>query len=385
MRQGDTLWDKRFVLINLTLFLIFSNISFFYLYPLALTQMGCQHFLIGLVVGIFSAVTVLSRPFMGKLAARHGEPRLIIFGITAILVASFSYIFEHAVDISVMITRTVHGIGFSAFIAGSFSLIAKAFPATKRAQAYGVVGAALMGAAALCPPLGEILISKKGFEGLYAVACIAAACALILMAMFSKHISLPVSKGVRTPVHYTKIIRDHSLAWVLLSTLIFAHCQSTVLNFVALLARSKGVLSGPFFLITFSVAIFFLMGFARKIDRFGKRRFLRLCYPLLIAGLFTLPGSMGTELSFAPALLFGSAMGFLFPAHNALAADHGGMTEKPGVMSLFTAVYDTGFVTGAVVSGWISQQIGLAHLFLMTGSVAIAGFGIALFSPIKRD
>ena len=127
------------------------------------------------------------------------------------------------------------------------------------------------------------------------------------------------------------------------------------------------------------------MGFASKIDRFGKRRFLHLCYPLLIAGLFILPGSIGTKLSFAPALLFGSAMGFLFPAHNALAADHGGMTEKAGVMSLFTAVYDTGFVTGAVVSGWISQQIGLAHLFLITGSMAIGGFGIALFSPIKRD
>ncbi|RLB43441.1 MAG: hypothetical protein DRH12_03105 [Deltaproteobacteria bacterium] len=385
MHKGPAVWNKRFVLINVIFFLVFSNISFFYLYPIALREMGSPDYLIGLIVGFFSAVTVVSRPFMGKAVARKGESPVIILGIVGILLASVTYMLEKEPGIFIFLTRALHGLGFSAFIAGSFSLVARTFPAAKRAQAYGVVGASLMSASAFCPPLGEVVVDRFGFDSLYLCAALAAMGALLLMVVASKNISLPSSRSHRDSITYIRLLNNRSFLYVLISTLVFAHCQSTVMNFVALFASSIGKSSGVFFAVAFSISILLLLALSSKIDRFGKKRFLRLCYPFLVAGLFLIPKGFDSNIIFVPAALFGIAMGLLFPAHNALAADHGSQAEKPGVMSLFTATYDTGFISGAVVSGWIAQVAELEYLFPITSILALVGFFIVLAGPIKES
>ncbi len=385
MPESHSVWNKGFVLVNLIFFLIFSNISFFYLYPLALKAMGTPNYMIGLVVGLFSAVTVISRPFMGKAVSRRGESPIILIGILTVFMASLGYVFAHSVGLFTLLTRAVHGLGFSAFIAGSFSLVARTFPPTRRAQAYGVVGAALMSASALSPPIGETLIKKWGFSSLYLAACLSAAVAFVLMWTTRRRLLLPSKDQHTSGISYRKLIKDRSLFCVLLSTLIFAHCQSTVINFVALLAISRHSLSGPFFTYTFATAIFFLLAFANRIDRLGKRLFLRLSYPLLVLGLFLIPATLGGDFASLTAVMFGAALGLLFPVHNALAADHGSISEKAGVMSLFTATYDTGFVTGAMVSGWVAQQLGLDQLFVLTSALALGGFFAVLLAPIKSQ
>jgi predicted MFS family arabinose efflux permease len=105
----------------------------------------------------------------------------------------------------------------------------------------------------------------------------------------------------------------------------------------------------------------------------------------LAAGLILLPVLFGSAGEWGPALLFGAGMGFLFPAHNALAAAHGEPGDKAAVMALFTAVYDSGFITGAVASGWLAGRIGLDGLFFATGGMALLGFLVCLLAPIQEE
>jgi len=322
---------------------------------------------------------------MGKVVSRRGEFAVVAIGIVIILIASFSYTFVSSVGPSIFFVRVIHGLGFSAFIAGSFSLVAKDFPPQKRAQAYGVVGAAMMGASALSPPIGEILIKNWGFFSLYLAATLATVLALGVISVARADMSPPPLSHLQKGMSYSRLIKDRSLLYVLVSTLIFAHCQATVINFVALLAKSKQTNSGPFFAFSFATAILFLLGFANKIDRFGKRLFLRISYPLLALPLFFIPSTFEHHLGFASAIVFGAGLGLLFPAHNALAADHGAISDKPGVMSLFTATYDTGFVTGTAISGWVAQIAGLDQLFSVTSVVALTGFITVLVAPIRRQ
>jgi hypothetical protein len=53
-------------------------------------------------------------------------------------------------------------------------------------------------------------------------------------------------------------------------------------------------------------------------------------------------------------------------------------------MALFTAVYDSGFISGAVVSGWIAALLGLDGLFYATGGLALLGFVVCLGAPIRE-
>ena len=381
---SPSLLGPAFVLLNLAYFLVFSNVALFYLYPIALNEMGAGKHAIGWVMGVFSLSAVLSRPLMGVIAARRGEFLLMSGGMAVMLAASACYPFLGSVGVSMLGVRVAHGLGFSGFVAGSFSAVALLFPGERRAAAYSIVGASLMSAMALAPPAGETLIARFGFGALFLCAC-----GLILLAWAAvtgaagraEQGERPRSAG-RAP--YRRLLGDGTYLLLLASTLIFAHCQSTLLNFLALAAERHDASAGRFFFTAFALAIGVLLTMGRVIDRMGKRLFLRLFYPVLALGLLLLPPFLGRSGQWMPALLFGLGIGFLFPAHNALAAGYGERDEKPGVMALFTAVYDSGFISGAVVSGWIAAGLGLDGLFYATGGMALLGFVICLAAPIRE-
>ena len=379
------MWNRNFVFFNLSFFLVFSNVAFLYLYPLALDAAGSGHHIIGWVMGLFSIAAVITRPIMGKLTALKGEYWVISLGMAVSFLASMAYNLVTVFGPGMLLIRAIHGIGFSAFISGSFSLAAKAFDPSRRAEAFSMVGISIMGGVALAPPLGEFLIREWGFHGLY----IAASGSLVL-AWFAAFIAIrPLALSLRTDekatVKYLPILKNPSFIFLLISTFIFAHCQSTVPNFLALIAAEKGVSSGRVFFASYSVAILVLFTMGRLIDRFGKLLFLRLSYPIFLLGILLIPGMIKSSLFPLPAALYGIGMGLLFPTHNALAASHGKTIEKPAIMSLFTAVYDTGFITGAVVSGWFAQQTSLDMLFWACGILGLLGLFAVIVSPMKED
>jgi len=127
LSEQKSIWDVFFVFSNLCFFLIFANVAFLYLYPIALRAMGGEPHTIGLVMGIFSAATVVSRPLMGKLVVLKGERRVLSLGMATCLVSSGSYAGVEDLGPAVLLIRVVHGVGFSAVIASGFSLMAKSF------------------------------------------------------------------------------------------------------------------------------------------------------------------------------------------------------------------------------------------------------------------
>ena len=370
--------NRSFILLNLSFFLVFLNISFLYLYPLALDAMGAAHHVIGLVMGIFSAASVLSRPLMGKFVTIKGEYWVISIGMGISLMASLGYLFIISFGPAMLLVRVIHGIGFSAFVSGSFSFAAKTFQPQKSGEEFSFVGASLMAAVALGPPLGEILIEKWNFWSLYM-----AASGAIIMAWIASYIAIPslshsITRDNSKAVRYLPLFKKKSFLFLLVSTLVFAHCQATVPNFLALIAAKKGAASGWFFFDAYMVAILVLVIMGRFIDRHGKLHLMRLSYPLFSFGILAIPFTIQAPTMIIAAVLYGAGLGLLFPTHNALAASHGAKWEKPAVMAVFTAIYDSGFITGAVVSGWFAYQTSLDTLFLACGMLAFLGFMVVV-------
>ncbi|MEA2039072.1 MAG: MFS transporter [Thermodesulfobacteriota bacterium] len=381
----ETLWSRPFVFLNISFFFVFTNIGFLYLYPLALQDMGIRHHAIGWAMGLFSVAAVISRPFIGKLTVQKGEYWVISLGMVLSFFACLAYILITAFGPAMLLTRLIHGIGFSAYISGGFSLAAKEFSPLKRGKSFSIVGVALMGAIALAPSFGEILVRGYGFLSLYLAA--AASMILAWFAILPAVHPLPrlSQKGHEPPVKYMSLLKDRSFFFLLCSTLIFAHCQSTVSNFLALIAAEKGASSGGFFFASYSSAILVLLTTGGLVDRYGKVFLLSLSYPFFSLGIVLMPGLIQSTFCYIPPVLFGTGMGLLFSTHNALAASHGTMREKPAVMSVFTCIYDAGFVTGAIFSGWLAHQIHLDALFVFSGFFALLGFFIVFLSPIKDN
>ena len=376
---------RPFVFLIVSFFLVFTNISFLYLYPLALESMGGAYHVIGLVMGVFSVAAVVSRPLFGRLVSLKGESRVMSLGLAVGLAATLAYHAITAIGPAMLVVRVVHGIGFSAFISGSFSLAARAYPREKSGETFGIVGAAIMASMALAPPFGEFLVRRWGFHVLYS----GAAAALVLAWIASGAASGPLGNAPgpasgKPAAGYRKILRDRPFFFLLLSTLILSHCQAAVPNFLAVIAAEKGTLSGPFFFLSSATAVTVLLVMGRFVDRRGKVFYLRISYPVFCLGLFLVPQVLPSAFFAVPAVLFGAGGGLLFLTHNTLAADHGSGEEKPAVMSLFTGLYDAGFITGAVISGWFAHETSLDMLFWACGALGLGGFLLSLFSPLRR-
>ncbi len=376
-------WIGPFIFLNTLFFLVFSNIAFFYLYPLYLQAIGSSKTTIGWVMGLMPISTVISRPFMGKLVARRGERWVILLGLVIIFFSTIAYHGLQRVAWPMILVRLSHGVGFSAFISASYTAVAQWVPPNRRGQAYSYTGATILAAVALMPLAGEHLVEGLGYPALFngAAAVVFLAALLIFSPLTSRSIAPAGYEGV---LLYRPLLERRSTVLLLLAILLFVQGHATVLNFIALQASILGLPPGHYFAVAASLAFILRLVAGSFIDRYGKKRFMKSSYVFFGAGICFIPLISQPSVFYASTLLYGIGLAFLFPAAIALAADQARSPEElPGMMSLATAVFDLGFISGTVLSGWFADLFSLNTLFLAVGGLSFVGFAL-MFSPIHE-
>ncbi|MGD8505023.1 MAG: MFS transporter, partial [Syntrophobacterales bacterium] len=374
-------WVGPFIFLNVLMFLVFSNIAFFYLYPLFLQAMGSTKTTIGWVMGLMPISTVVTRPYMGKLVARRGEQPVILLGLLIIFFSSLAYHGLKQVAWPMILVRIAHGVGFSAFISASYTAVAQWVPQNRRGQAYSYTGATILAAVAIMPLAGEHLVRGFGYPALFngAAAVVFLAGLLTFAPIASRRVTPSSYEG---ELLYGPLLRRRSTCLLLLAILLFVQGHATVLNFIALQASRLGLPPGYYFAIAASLAFVLRLVAGAFIDRYGKKRFMRGSYVFFGAGICLIPLISHSPAFYASSLLYGAGLAFLFPAAIALAADQAkSLEELPGMLSLATATFDLGFISGTVLSGWFADLFTLDILFLTVGALSFVGFAL-MFSPI---
>jgi MFS family permease len=376
-------WIGPFLFLNLLMFLVFSNIAFFYLYPLYLQAIGSSKSTIGWVMGLMPISTVLSRPIMGKLVARRGEQRVILLGLIVIFFSSLAYHGLERVAWPMVLVRISHGAGFSAFISASYTAVAQWVPPQRRGQAYSYIGATILAAVAFMPLAGEHLIEGFGYPALFN----GAAAAVFLAALLT--FTLATRRDIEPSTYegqllYGPLLKRKSICFLLLAILLFVQGHATVLNFIALQAEQFGLSPGSYFAIAASLAFLLRVAAGSFIDRYGKKRFMKGSYVTFGIGICSIPLIWHPSAFYVSALLYGSGLAFLFPAAIALSADQAEKPEElPGMMSLATAIVDLGFISGTVLSGWVADLFSLDILFISFGALSFAGLAL-MYTPIRE-
>ena len=382
-QRSSRSWVGPFLFLNILFFLVFANVAFFYLYPLYLQAIGSSKTTIGWVMGLMPLSTVLSRPFMGKLVTRKGEQWVILLGLVIIFFSSLAYYGLERVAWPMILVRLSHGVGFSAFISASYTAVAQWIPANRRGQAYSYTGATILAAVALMPLAGEHLVNALGYPALFigAAATVLFAALLTFVPAANRGITSSEYQG---RLLYGPLLRRRSTCLLLLAILLFVQGHATVLNFIALQASKLGLPPGYYFAVAASFAFILRLAAGSFIDRYGKKRFMKVSYVLFGAGICFIPLISQPLVFYASTLLYGAGLAFLFPAAIALAADQAERSDElAGMMSLATAVFDLGFISGTVLSGWFADLFSLDTLFLSVGVLSFVGFAL-MYAPIHE-
>lgn len=368
--------------INIVTFLVFSNVAFFYLYPIYLAGMEVSQTSIGLIMGIYSVASFIVRPLVGKIIVLVGEKPVLLSGLLLIFVCSLLYHIVPGTVWEIYILRTFHGVGFSAFIAAAFSTIAKFAPSKTKGRAFSYNSATMLAALGSVPLIGEYLMDKFDYPAIFhggSAVTFLGFSLLVFTTKWEKIESKQVSK-----IGYGPIIRNRSFIFVLIAMIAFINAQATVLTYFPLYAKTIGVSAGLFLGLAFGLAIALRIFGAGILDKYRKLVIIKICFVLVSIGLMLFQKLDIGVFYMLSIILYGTGLGYIFPALNALGAEQGTLTQKAGMMSLLTMVIDGGFILGTIFSGGLSGMIGMSHTFLFAGVVALLGLLVTVFAPIQE-
>jgi len=373
---------NKLAIINILTFLVFSNTAFFFMYPIYLSAMDVSKTAIGLIMGMYSVASFLVRPLAGKSIDRVGERPVLIWGLFLIFACSLLYHVVPGTIGAIYVLRIFHGIGFSAFIAAAFSAIAKFTPSEIRGRAFSYNGASMLAALGFVPLAGEHLMDAFGDPAIFHGGAATTFLAFSLLLFTRKWEKVEAKPGPK--VRYLDILRDRSFFFVLVAMILFIDAQATVLNYFPLYAKTIGISGGLFLGVSLGLAVGIRLFGGSILDRYSRLLIIRICFILLGIGIIFFYKLDSVFFYVVSIILYGSGLGYIFPALNAIGAQQGSYEQKAGMMSMLTMVIDGGFILGSIFSGGLSDMIGLSNIFVFAGAVSLFGFFVTSLAPIRE-
>ncbi|MEW5901621.1 MAG: MFS transporter, partial [Acidobacteriota bacterium] len=183
MSPRETFWKKEFILALLGYFFLFMSVSLFFLLPLFLKRFGPSESRVGLTMGVHSLMAIFVRPFFGQAIDVRGRKSISLAGIglLAIVVPFFNLV--HDAGILPLALRSLTGLGWGVSMTATIAICSDLAPVDKLAHSMGIVGVAGLLSSALGPVLGEELVARFGFQGLFwgSTAFLLAAFSFILL------------------------------------------------------------------------------------------------------------------------------------------------------------------------------------------------------------
>ena len=151
-------------------------------FSIHLLDIGADESVVGAAWAIGALVEIplmLGYPWLG---ARIGLQRLMLAGAAMFLLRGVAVVILRD-PLLVTATMALHGVGFALVLVGGVVYVSRLAPPGTAATAQGVLGATVFGLSAILGPgLGGALARAFGLEGMFAIAAVSSAVALIALA-----------------------------------------------------------------------------------------------------------------------------------------------------------------------------------------------------------
>lgn len=329
--------------------------------PIYADSLGASGFTIGAVAGIFSLSQFVFAPFWGGLSDRIGRRPVLL---ASIFITTASYLlFAFADSIALLLlSRALAGFG-SANISAANAFISDITPPEKRAQNFGIVGAAFGLGFIFGPPLGGLMKNEFGIEWVGFSAAILGLLNLIMALLF-----LPESIKERNahaqifPNPFAElggIWKRVNVRGFLLSNFLFITAFSMMHITSSLLweeryGLNEAEIGYTFAFIGLMVAI--VQGVLIKYFKawFGERRLYLSGSILLGIGLLAMPFvpvSLFIPLELLALLIISVGNGFFTPTVSSLISRNAKSNEQGRIMGLLQSVSSLARIIGPLIGG----------------------------------
>lgn len=299
---------------------------------------------VGATVGAFSLAAAVLRPAIGRLGDRSGR-RLLVMGGAAVVAGSVPLYGLADTLPALLALRLVTGAGEAALFVGAATAIQDLAPDDRRGEAASYFSVAIYGGLALGPALGEWILDGSGFGGVWLVAALSCAVAVVLGWW------TPEPPASQEPPSHRRLFHPAALGpgSVLGLALIGFAGFST---FVPLYVDDIGVngsksVFGLYAAIVLAVRIFG----ARIPDVVGRIRAASTALSLLIVALGLLAVWQAPAGLYTGTVLYATGSSLLFPSLMSLVVDVAPESERSSAISTFSLFFDLAQGVGALLLG----------------------------------
>lgn len=374
------LYTREFGLACLIHFAGGMSLSMFVLFPLHVRRLGGDETDIGLLLGIGTAASVLARPAVGSLLDRLGTRRVLVWGAIANTLSYVPFPFLERVGAGAYAATIAHDVVWGVLFAGFFTYAADLAPAGRRAEAIAMFGVPGILTNGLGPTLGEALIARAGFAGLYVGAGAFSLVSLALLGLVPRRAPTGTRHEGTGLAPMRDAIAHGALGPLLGATAALGVAINAAFFFVAPFSRDLGIeRTAPFFLSYAATSMAVRLTGRRLL---GTHAVAVPAFAVYAAGLAALCFLPEWWMLVAGGIGCGAGHGTLFPALTGLAVERVPARLSGTAVSLVTAVLDLGAVVGTPLCGAVAETWGYPAMF--TGVAAIAFGGLALVAYDRR-
>lgn len=377
------LLTRPFVLAFVAHFLFCLAYNLYLHLPGFLKLAGISEAEIGLLVGVTAATAILARPLIGRAMDLGGRRPVILGGNALATVACALFLTVHGGGPWTYVVRVLQGLAEAMLFASLFAFVADIVPASRRIEGIGLFGVSGMLPIALGGLLGDAILARADYRALFLVSALLSGAALVC--------SLPLVEPRRVadashapPRGFAAALAQPDLLPLWLAGLAFALSIAGPFTFLKTYVMERGAGSvGGFFGPYAMAAVLVRVGLGTLPERIGPKRVLFPAFGVLIAGLVLLAaGASGPGMALA-GVLCGVGHGYAFPILLGLVVARARSSERGAALSIFTAVFDGGYLVGAPLLGTIIQAAGYPSMF--AAAALLLATGASLFGLWDRS
>jgi len=365
------IFTKNFLICFCGIFLIYFSVYYLIpVLPLYLEDIGKNKSEIGVIIGVFSASSIVLRPLVGDLLNKYTKKSLMILGALIFLVGPLLYLTTTS-SFFLALARLFHGIGVATFATASIIMVANVVPEGRLAQATGIYTTAVSAAMGIAPLVGSETREVFGFSG-QMIFLVLVAAGIILLVSRLEEPPLNWDPSLKQP--FFKVLKDYN---VLLPSLVYITCTftlGTIMAFLPLFTLTWGYEKSSLFFIIYSVTVIAtrLLGGGLS-DTLGRGAVI--VPSLIVTFLSTLAFSfIDSPVGLAVnAFFYAAGLGLVYPTVTALVAERAAPENRSTALGIFSASVDGGHLLGPVTMGYAVHFFGFREMFFITSLAPLSG------------
>jgi predicted MFS family arabinose efflux permease len=387
-RDGrSSLWNRQVMLLMAVTFLVYSNNSvFFYFYEyLGTLKINPGYF--GLLIGIFSSVSLVLRPFVSSFIHPTNAYRYLYAGAVLVIGALFGYSLALGFW-SMLFVRLLHGFAFVLLGSALITIMVGFMPKGRSANFFGLLAIVTIIPNSIIPPVLPIL---EHFLGGFSRMLICFAATTLLVFPLIKAAGSPERKAEELQstrrLSGKEIFEDLANRRVLLTlaAMLCLYCAyALVFFYLDGYGKSIGITGTGLFLTLATASEIGIRLFAGSaFDRFDKGRTAMISMLFLAAGYALLSLVNGNLFLYFVGILLGLGWGVAMPVFNGILFDISEKKFQAFNTNLGMQIFQGGFFLGPLLFGPMVIPFGFRSLFYVSAALSVAA-AVIVFSCRKE-